>query len=482
MTDSSHTHNHPGLEDLLNYPLMKALAERRTRRVARGVSLDAGELSHESSNDPFPLSPLEEAILVVTATGVTGLTMMDGPLTKTDGSPELGTPFLNVVGRTGSSADNCQATSFFMINDDGMFLLKFPTGRKAVELLKDLPPRWADWKEEDWLHAAEQSKVRVGDRRMEAPREWPYYLGWNAQHSNVPGSTVFFPVVDCTWQYINGLLIIEAEPQESRMMWVDDWQKFRPKNLYEWAAKIGGKLGFTPDIPFQPIGGLKWLRNKFVTDKSVGALGFGNTLRTDYGCFFYMQNLMLVAQALGIGGWVHGSIFPPYVYQRDEANGIYGLDFRFQEPKKRRKLPPVPAGQPNPIGIDGVLESLTPPYVSNMDEAVDRVIEMKYSADGGSYGDKEVFPKAYREASQAEAYNKKASRFSDDCIAYVKEICNYIYDTYGRFPAHVDAFYTPGIWLQFHHLEMEYYEKFFQPGLYQKQASHDGVWHNGGSH
>ena len=479
MIDSKHVHDHPGLADLLSYPLMTALVERRTRRVACGVSLDAGALSHESSNDPFPLTPLEEAILVVTATGVTGLTMHDGPLTKPDGSPELGTPFLNIVARTGSSADNCQATSYFMINDDGMFLLKFPRGREAVELLKDLPPRWADWSEEDWLHAAERSKVRVGDRRMEAPRKWPYYLGWNAQHSNVPGSTIFFPVVDCTWQYINGLLIIAAEPPEKRMMFVDDWRRFHPNGLYEWAAKIGGKLGLTPDIPFHPIGGLKWLRKKFVTTESVGALGFGNTLRTDYGCFFYLQNLMLVSQAMGIGSWVHGSIFPPYVYQRDEANGIYGLGFRFQQPKTLKPMAPVPASQPNPIGIDQVFESLTPPYVANMDEAVDRVLEMKFGATSGGYGDQEVFPRSYREASQAKVFEENAERFSDDCIAYVKDICNYLYDTYGRFPAHVDAYYTPGIWLQFHHLELEYYDKFFQAGLYSKQAAHDGIWHNG---
>ena len=53
--------SHPGLADLLRYPLMSALAERRTRRIARGTSLSAASLSHTSSNAPAPLSPLEEA-------------------------------------------------------------------------------------------------------------------------------------------------------------------------------------------------------------------------------------------------------------------------------------------------------------------------------------------------------------------------------------------------------------------------------------
>ncbi len=54
--------------------------------------------------------------------------------------------------------------------------------------------------------------------------------------------------------------------------------------------------------------------------------------------------------------------------------------------------------------------------------------------------------------------------------------CNYIYDTYGRFPAHVDAFYLPGVWVQFSHVVLEYYEKLFDPGLYRQQARHDDVW------
>src|ERR1700722_14330992 len=109
---------HAGLQDLFSYPFMSCLAERRTRRIARGTSIDAGPLSYNSNNQPAPLSKLEEAILIV-STGVTGLTMHDGPLQKPGGDRELATPFLNVVARSASSPDNCQATSFFVINDEG---------------------------------------------------------------------------------------------------------------------------------------------------------------------------------------------------------------------------------------------------------------------------------------------------------------------------------------------------------------------------
>src|SRR5229473_8609111 len=107
------THN--GLKELFEYPFMSCLTDRRTRRVARGTSINAGPLSYTSPNQPDPLSKLEEAILIV-STGITGISTHDGPLIRPDGIPELATPFLNVIARSASSADNCQATSFFMIN------------------------------------------------------------------------------------------------------------------------------------------------------------------------------------------------------------------------------------------------------------------------------------------------------------------------------------------------------------------------------
>lgn len=461
---------HPLLKELFEYPFMNCLNERRTRRVAQGISLNAGELSWQSKNGPSPLTPLEEAVLVCSM-GVTGITTMDGPLVKPNGTNELGTPFLQVAARTASTADNCQATHFFMINDDGIWLLKFPRGRQAVELLKDMPPRWQDWQEEDWLHAAESVKVRVSDKRLEFPREYPYYLGWNAQMSNMPGTTVFFPVVDCTWQYINAIAILASEPDGARPIFIDDWRRFKPKTFVETLAWIGGALGFTEKIPYQPPGGLKWIRNKYVNPKNAAPLGFGGALRTDYSCFFDFQNLMLTGQALGVGGWIHGSVFPPYIYHDMPEKNWHGLGFRMEEPKKKpNPTPPVPASQPNPVGIDGILEGLCPPYVSSVDEAVDRVVEDKYSAKGRGYGDVDSFSKAYKERASAEAFLGKATHFSDDAIAYTKDICNYIWDTYGRFPAHVDAFYSPGMFLQFHHLELEYYEKFYDMSQYERQV------------
>ena len=61
--------------------------------------------------------------------------------------------------------------------------------------------------------------MKIQSGRIDFPREFPYYIGWNKQISNVPGSTIFLPVVDCTRQYINSLLILLSEPKDNDLSW-----------------------------------------------------------------------------------------------------------------------------------------------------------------------------------------------------------------------------------------------------------------------
>ena len=177
MNDTQNSDKHPGLAALFQYPLMSAIVERRSRRVCRGMSIAAGALSHQSANAPAPLSALEEAVLVVT-TGLTGFLMHDGPV---GGGNELGTGsyFMQTRGRAAASPDNTQPTSFFLVNDTGVFLIEKVTRQQALQLLKDLPPRWADWAEADWLAAAGAITRRVFNERLQFPRQFPYYHMWN---------------------------------------------------------------------------------------------------------------------------------------------------------------------------------------------------------------------------------------------------------------------------------------------------------------
>jgi hypothetical protein len=472
------TAQNEGLKDFLSYPFAECIQDRRTRRVAQGVSLTGGPMSYESGNTPSPLTPVEEAILIA-STSVTGAVMHDGPLDKPNGSKELGTMFMEVAGRAASSADNAQATSFFMINDEGVWLIKRPRGREAIELFKEIPHRWEDRTEEHWLTFANAVKRKVYDERFQFPREWPYYLGWNAQHSNRPGTTCFLPVVDNTRQTINVLLILLAEPHGKVPLWIDDWSAFKPRTFMDWAAWAASKLGFVDPIPYHPIGGMKRVRGGFATPDTPAPLGSLTNMRTDYEAHFLMQNLMLTGEALRLGGWVHGAPMIPYVWRRDPAKGELGLGFREYSGKtfdsRWKRWPPVPASQPNYVGIDGVLEGLCPPYITDMDAAVDAVLEEKFGPNG-VYSDVEVFAQSYKDDATAETYMRNAGHPSKEAVDYTKEICRYLVETYGRFPAHSDAFHLPGIWVQFSHLEIEYYERFGKPSHTRRQAEGKEIW------
>jgi hypothetical protein len=471
-----HAGDHPGLAALQSYPLLQAIHERRTRRVARGLTIHAGALTHESCNAPHPLEPLEEAVLIC-STGLTGVVMHDGPLKKPSGAPEdLGSMFSNILARSGPSADNAQATSLFMINDTGIWLLRRLRGKEAATLIDSLPRSWLDWREDDWLRAAAAVKVKIHDSRIAFPREFPYYIGWNKQFSNVPATTLFLPVVDCTRQYINILLIVLSEPEGQRPLFVDDWQPFRPRSWKDWKAWVGQWLGLGPKIPYQPIGGIERVTAGFVNPNIIVPLGAGYAMRTDYELFFLLQNLMLMGQAMGLGAWGHGSIWPSYILQRDQAKGWLGLGFRHVQPKAGAPWAPIPASQHNPVGLDGVLEGLVPPYVGSMEEAVDIVLDEKYGPEG-IFTEPSLVGRAYRDPRDAEMFLRLQNRHPPEAIRYAKQIATYIYETYGRFPAHIDAFYTPGFWVQFHHLELEYYERFFDPFLWRNQATHDDTWH-----
>src|SRR5215217_1568183 len=402
---------HSGLKDLFSYPLTSALQDRRTRRVAQGVSLKHGVQPYESANAPSALSPLEEAILIA-STSVTGAVMHDGPTKKVDGSPELGTMFLEVAGRAASSADNAQATSFFMINDEGVWLIERPRGQAAVDLFTQIPPRWEDRTEDDWISFANAVKRKVYDGRFAFPeKQWPYFLGWNGQMTNAPGTTQFLPVVDNTRQYINVLLILLSEPHGKVPLFIDDWRPFRPRGAVEWAAWLAAKTGLVAPIPYQPIGGVARARGGFATPHSPAPLGSIGNLRTDHEAQFLLQNLMLVGEALRLGGWVHSAPMAPGIWRRDTETGHLGLGFREHlakpAPSRWRRWPPVPASQPNFVGIDGVLEGLCPPYVTDMDAAVDQVLEEKFSA-GGPYGSADVFGQAYGDRASAERYLERA--------------------------------------------------------------------------
>ncbi|MFJ9538512.1 hypothetical protein ACIRPX_14735 [Streptomyces sp. NPDC101225] len=448
---------HPGLADLLGRPLLDTVWHRRTHRVGRGASVPAGSMSHRSTHTPQPLSELEEAVLVA-VTGCTGLTMPDRPFEDPrDGTPIMAKPNLTMAGRTAGSPDNAQGTHFFMINDTGTYYLR----RLA-------PAPQEPFDAETLVARAERSKVRVLDHRLDVPRDrrdFPAYLDSNRFLSNLPGTTVFFPVVDLSHQYINALMYLLTQPDGARPTLVDDRNFYRPAGVRKWVAD--GFLNGDLKLP-------------------LGALG---PMRTQIEADLLLQNLMLTAEAMGLGAWIHASINPQIALGDPKFSRAYGrmLGFTFVTPRWRLAdvwrwhvpLPRYATLRSHPVGLtspggEPLIAAACPPAHPSMSDAVDSVIGAKFGA-GGTYTDKDVFTRIYRE-DYGQRYLAEASEYEERVIDCARDICEYVIRTHRRFPAHTDAIHVPGIWLQAHHVEREYYERFFVHGLTETHRRHAELW------
>lgn len=448
---------HPGLADLLGRPLLDTVWHRRTHRVSRGASVPAGSMSYRSTHTQQPLSELEEAVLIA-ITGCTGLTMPDRPFEDPrDGKPIMAKPNLTMAGRTAGSPDNAQGTHFFMINDTGTYYLR------------KLPPAPQEPFDAETLAArAAQSKVKVLDHRLDVPqnrRDFPAYLDSNRFLSNLAGTTVFFPVVDLSHQYINALMYLLTQPDGARPTLLDD------RNFY------------------RPAGVKKWVENGFLNADLKLPLGALGPMRTQIEADLLLQNLMLTAEAMGLGAWIHASINPQIALGDPKFSRAYGrmLGFTFVTPRWRLAdlwrwhvpLPKYANLRSHPVGLtskegETLIAAACPPAHKSMADAVDSVIRSKFGT-GGIYTDKDVFTRIYKE-DYGQRYLAEASEYEERVIDCARDICEYVIRTHRRFPAHTDAIHVPGIWLQAHHVEREYYERFFVNGLTDAHRRHAELW------
>src|SRR5947199_9637534 len=143
-------------KQLEHYPLLEALLARRSRRFGKGMRLNGGPLAYARAHDPEPLSLPEEAALAFAASGITGYTMAELPY-ETGNVAEAGDGniIVNFVGRTAFSADAAHVVTVFVINDDGVWLLKRPQAypRLAVPTLVQAA------REQRWVELSARTRV-----------------------------------------------------------------------------------------------------------------------------------------------------------------------------------------------------------------------------------------------------------------------------------------------------------------------------------
>lgn len=429
---------HPGIDSA--WPLFDTLFKRRSRRFAMGAEIPGGVTKYKSTKPPMPLDEAEEAFLVSAASGVTGRVLGDLPFRDDDEEDAGGNTIMTWSGLTYASPCASHEARLIYWNDEGTYFVKY----ENVEPTKTLEFESKD----DWekvLHYARASREKLFDGRPDYPHQRGVMLPFNLWDSDIPGSTVFLPVLDCTYETINVLLLTIGYGTGAAI--VDD---------------IAGDNRYA--------GCERWVKAGLLNEKRALPLSaLGTVAVVEIG--FMMQNLQLAVQAMGLGGFVHAHPFIPVVMGGTPM--ARGLGFRFDTPKYNR---PGPGGfgGPIPVGLDGFIEPFIPPYYTNMDAAVDAVVDIKFGPHG-----------IYTQAAAGTAPLRDPEKFIDDVpphpeavIQCVKDICNYAWDTYGRFPVGTDPIQTSS-WFQAHHLDLEFYDRFYQEGAYtETQARHMELWHS----
>jgi len=437
------------------YPLLTALRERRSRRFGLGMKMPDGPLAFESRHQPTPLTEAEEAALVFAACGITGYALADLCYTQTGG----GNIMAGLVSRTIASGDALQTVALVVTNDEATYLIRRPRELPASELpeLIKLGRRSA------FSELYRRCRVKIKDGRASTPSEPLFNINVNQWSAHARGTSYFLPVNDLTFMYVNGLLEIFNEATGAFI--VDERNNFRPAGVGRFARSRGGHL---EDDPYKgrvaTIRQVEQFVNEFVT--------------VEQGMM--LQNLGLMAQALGLGG------FPNFA--NHEFGWFQALDFRMEQMRASRYLG---AGRlaalamkflkrdplvPYPVGLERngevLLKPFCLPHYKSMREAVEAVVESKFGARG-------VFrdpagPSAWRRRDEVIGQIPAISNAAIDAtIAY----CEYVWDRYGRFPVYMPPYRTV-LGFQACHLDAEFYDHFYPPEVLSEPQRADFARHS----
>jgi hypothetical protein len=425
--------------------LLDALLGRRSRRFGRGMRMPGGPLAYASAQAPAPLTSDEEALLAFAACGLTGYALGDLPY-DSGGEHEAGggNIMMHFVGRTVPSGDGAHTATVFVINDEGVWMLPRPQDVPRQSVAAMLAAARAGQFAE--LYGA--SRIRIAERRIDVAREIPATAAFNKWAANRPGATVFLPVAELSALALN--VILSAFSEEYGYYVLDDRNGFRPAGVAAFARSRGGHLyddpaaGRTATISVAE----SWLYEFAAIEQ--GAI---------------LQNLGLMAQALGLGGF---AFFAAHPYAWTQALGFTMLDLPLSRvlglgPLARTALRVLgrDAAATTALGLerDGatLIKPFCPPYYPSMREAVLAFVEYKCAPGSGTQHDGGAATGWRDGALIQSAIPRYSDRTVDATIAY----CEYVYRRYGRFPPGHGPMRTV-LAYQAQRVDDEFYRRFYR--------------------
>jgi hypothetical protein len=117
------------------------------------------------------------------------------------------------------------------------------------------------------------------------------------------------------------------------------------------------------------------------------------------------------------------------------------------------------------------MEGFCPPHYPDMRSAVEAVAQRKFGPGGPFHRNT---PGPWKNSEKVRSSAQAHSEEFKGCVALQSQ---YIYDTFGKFPGTVPSMFIL-MYLQAHHLDLEFYDKFYKPGAYLKTHSqHMKKWH-----
>jgi hypothetical protein len=418
------------LRELAAFPLMEALFGRRSRRFALGDEIPDGPLAYRSRHEPLPLTELER-MLVVTAMG--GTTGWHYSITRhARYAPHVSNYAAGAAGRTFPSAAGFHTAELFFTDDSGVYF--FPT-RDAGALVDPA----ADKVTPELMVERHRDRLRkLSDGRLYLPAEEPYLEGHNTWCVNVPGSLLVIPVADIAQH----LLAILCFFTQNGYAIYDDVNGHKIPGLEEFSGLVD------VEEPFP----LTFAEQYALTEA---------TAELASACYAGV----LLLQGMGLGGWMFDGIDRFSMLGASGNPDVPGLSFRHDQDERW--------STPNPTGRQGVFEAYCPPHYPDMAAAVEAFAERKFGPGGPFHPET---PGAWTDSPGVRGSAQVHDEAFKACVALQAQ---YVFDIFGKFPGTVPTVFIMN-YLQAHHLDLDFYDRFFRPGAYlDTHADHMPRWHGG---
>jgi hypothetical protein len=430
-----------------NVTLIDALLSRRSRRFGQGMRLETGPLAFTSPRAPSSLTLDDEALLAFAAVGITGPALGEMEYTSGTATAGGGNILAGFVGRTAASADALQSVGLVVISDSGTWYIPRPQDLRDPAALPELLELARERQFTKWY---ERIRVPITSTRVTIPPVMPFTPAFNRWDSNQPGTTVFLPIIETTGLFLNCLLTALSE--EMGIFIIDDGLDdkgvaFQPAGLEKFARANGGHLRSDQ----KEIG--------FVVPLTLFEAILLQSVSAEMGGI--LQNLGLMAQALGLGGFTHAAQHPIWLAQL----GFVDTPAGFQDMMGVGAVPPptlesmgYAGGVPTFTSQGRLMRSFCPPDYPTMSAAVDDFVDLKYG-NGGVFrgGDTTAWknPRAIEAGIQP---------YSANAIAATKAYCEYVFGRYKRFPTLSGPISTL-LAYQAHRPDADFYDQFYKPGV-----------------